>query len=72
MSEAGLKGWKVKRIKGNRGQTHYDNEEGKEKMKSGQNLNKKSIQKGRGEKKNDDEQTYHKLESYSDPNDTVR
>ena len=39
------------RIKGNRGQTHYDNEEGKEKTKSGQNLNKKSIQKGRGEKK---------------------
>ena len=39
------------RIKGNRGQTHYDNEERKEKMKSGQNLNKKSIQKGRREKK---------------------
>ena len=35
------------RIKGNRWQTHYDNEEGK----SGQNLNKKRIQKGRGEKK---------------------
>lgn len=40
------------KIKENRGQTHYDNEEGKEKMKSGQNLSKKSIQKGRGEKKN--------------------
>ena len=39
------------RIKGNRGQTSYDNEEGKEKMKSGQNLNKQSIQNGRGEKK---------------------
>lgn len=35
------------RIKGNRGQTHYDNEEGK----SGQNLNKKKYTKGsRGEK----------------------
>ena len=33
------------RIKGNRGQTHYDNEEGKEKMKSGQNLNKKGRNK---------------------------
>lgn len=39
------------RIKENRGQTHYDNEEGKEKMKSGQNLNKKKYTKGsRGEK----------------------
>ena len=39
------------RIKENRGQTHYGNEEGKEKMKSGQNLNQKSMQKDRGEKK---------------------
>ena len=44
------------RIKGNRGQTSYDNEEGKEKIqnvkKSSQNLKKKKYTKGsRGEKK---------------------
>ena len=40
------------RIKENRGQTHYDNEEGKEKMKSGQNLNKKVYKRVERRKRN--------------------